>query len=499
MIQDNNDLYSLDDEDAEHGPQVDAVHRLQDEALDSLLSGDFDDAYGFYDKLSLDDDAADRIDKRSLRRFYMIEQHVDGKSKRQEAASKLFRERWSGLLEQDAATGDVPVTLDGVKQDDDDADKPETGASVPSRLVDTSVDQDDSTDGDASEAIDWKTCPADKLIGKPAHVSYQAFDLDKFGIIAGYVEELSRTGTGEDGIGLIPCHEDGWPQDAYFSIGSIGENGRLKLDSTYTDGMKKQVVRSLKVWETEPAGFHRAMNVTPLPEEEINALDDTSDREYSSFLDVGDDEDDDYDDDELSRVDKMIDSLKNDPEVKAEIERQSNLVMDELEGEEESSNDSYSLMKEEDENATVNTRAIEPASREWKANWIAESDDHDGKPDLSSLEFMAKSMGVRMITMNAGEAVWPALVDSDRKNLPEGMTLVPDWIMGALTGRVMLVMTVDGDHFPTGVDRLIRDGVVMTPWGESITLPSPALLFVVAPVDKIAALRDSIEEGDHED
>lgn len=497
MTQDNNDLYSLDNEDVEHDPQVTAVHRLQEEALDSLLSGDFDDAYGFYDKLSLDDDAAARIDKRSLRRFYMIEQHVDGKSKRQEAASRLFRERWSGLLKQEAATGDAQITQDGIKPDDDDANNPETGTSESPQPVDVIIDQDDNADGDDSETIDWKTCQADKLIGKPAHVSYQAFDLDKFGVIAGHVEELSRTGTGEDGIGLIPCHEDGWPQDAYFSIGSIGEDGRLKLDSTYADGMKKQVVRSLTVWDTEPAGFHREMNVTPLPEEEINALDDTSDREYSSFLDVGDDNDSD-DDDGLSRVDKMIDSLKNDPEVQAEIERQNKLAMDEWESEDESSNDQLPSIKDEDETAIVETRTIEPASRGWKANWIAESDGLDGKPDLSSLEFMAKSMGISMITMNASDAVWPVLVESGYKNLPDGMTLVPNWIVGALTGRAMLVMTVGGDHLPPGVDRLIRDGVVMTPWGAPITLPSSALLFVVAPVDKIAALRDSVEEGDHE-
>lgn len=490
MIPDNDDIYSLDEGTKQENPQVDAVHRLQEEALDSLLTGKLDDAYGFYDKLSLDDDAKSKIDKRSLRRFYMIEQHVDGKNQRQEAASKLFRKHWSSLLGKDTTVNSTPVELDTGKSI---VPADETNEQTSSRgTSELDANENDSTSG----VIDWKTCQATTLIGKPAHVSYQAFDLDKFGVIAGHIEELDRAGTGEEGIGLIPCREDGWPQDSYFSIGSISDNGRLRLDSTYANGMKKSVVRSLTIWGTEPADFHRTMTVTPLPEEKINVLDDSSDREYSSFLDV--DDDDDQTVNELSRVNEMIDSLKNDPEVQAEIERQNKIAMDDWGDEEEQP---IVLQPETDEVDGMMLSTSEPSPREstnrkWTANWIAESDGPDGKPDLSSLEFMAKNMSIPMIVMNASETVWPT---KPNQGTPNGMILVPDWIIRALTGRVMLVMMLESNQLSLQASRLIRDGVIMVPGTGEIPLPDSVLLFVIAPASKIAELRAGVEKENHED
>lgn len=481
MDPENDDIYSLNAGDDNVDKPADAVRRLQEEALDALLTGDFDTAYDSYDKILLDANAASKIDKHSLERFYTLDQHVDGKSQRQEAASRLFREHWADQL------GEKPALNDH----NDEANEP--------NVVDAEDNDDRTVEPITATIIDWRTSPVAELIGKPAHVSYQAFDLDKFGVIAGHVEEIEHGHVGDAAIALIPCMEDGWPADTYFSLGSVDEHGRLKLDTTYANGATKPVVRSLTVWNHEPNDFHRKMDVTPLDAKELEEF--NSDTEnYGSFLDL-DDEDGSVDtpsngsavetpvDDSLSRVDAMIESLGDDPEVKAEIARQARIAMDEW-------SDDESLPHGLHQTDQEDGMECETLPNGWKANWIAASTTEDGKLDLSALSVVAEGMGAPLAVINAEDCLYK-WSPSFNGHIPAGTTIIPSWLVDAMAGNAVLaVIGLDSadSEAQEAARKLIGEGVLRLIDDREIKLPSTVVTFAVAPAERIADLRAAVEK-----
>lgn len=205
------------------------IEGKQADALRLLKAGDVDVALDGYDKLRLNDEVDKMVDPRLLVDFYRLVSSVDGLTDRQKAKATVFSESW----------------------------KPAYEAAV--RRLREEIEEGASTRGPepaSTDAIDWRYVEASSLVGKPAHVSLRGYGFEKYGVIAGTLGLDADTGD----VIVKPYEADGFPAGAYFPVGTVNGGGYLK---------KYDVVQSMDVWGNEPDGFHKTLDVAPMPEDKI--------------------------------------------------------------------------------------------------------------------------------------------------------------------------------------------------------------------------------------
>ena len=217
----------MDDEFGESNEKT-VIRAKQADALRLLRAGDVDAALDGYDRLRLNADVDKLVDSQLLTDFCSLVSSVDGLTGSQKAKAALFRESWAQAL------SDASRAIDG-ETVDSCAGEP---ASTPS-----------------SQPVDWRYALASSLAGKPAQASLKGYGFEKYGVIAGTLELA-----GDGDVIIRPSEADGYPAGAYFPVGKVNDRGYLK---------KYDVVQSLDVWDAEPDGLHRKLEVVPLPEDEI--------------------------------------------------------------------------------------------------------------------------------------------------------------------------------------------------------------------------------------
>lgn len=205
------------------------IEGKQADALRLLRAGDVDPALDGYDKLRLNDEVDKMVDPKLLVDFYRLVLRVDGLTERQEAKAAVFRESWR------------PAYKAAVKRLGE-----ETEEDAPTRVPEPA----------SADVIDWRRVEASKLAGKPAHVSLRGYSFEKYGVIAGTLGLDADTGD----VIVKPYEADGFPAGAYFPVGKVNGRGYLK---------KYDVVQSMDVWRDEPDGFHKTLDVAPMPEDKI--------------------------------------------------------------------------------------------------------------------------------------------------------------------------------------------------------------------------------------
>lgn len=205
------------------------IEGKQADALRLLRVGDVDSALDGYDRLRLNDEVDKMVDPKLLVDFYRLVLSVDGLTERQEAKAAVFRESWR------------PAYKAAVKRLGEEIEE-----AAPTRVPEPA----------SADTIDWRYVEASKLAGKPAHVSLRGYGFEKYGVIAGTLGLDADTGD----VIVKPYESDGFPAGAYFPVGKVNGRGYLK---------KYDVVQSMNVWRDEPDGFHKTLDVAPMPEDKI--------------------------------------------------------------------------------------------------------------------------------------------------------------------------------------------------------------------------------------